>query len=420
MPHGHAEQESGHTGAEPAESEKRSRRLNRGWVNLQSDTVDEALLLVASVRARIPSWQRALTAAAGEAPASAPNWKRLSELLETPEKSPGEEADLFESYDRTSTKENEVAIPAREWVLGQHEQLMVERLREAQREWENAIRAAQSSAEAAATTGNPDLSFHLQASQTALVAALQHATFLTFLGDTLKSHYGEPRTIADYCQDWGLTPAQVNQLWGWLTIDPLVFGGQELPIAIDKTNQAAYRKPEGGWKFIFATAILWGAALVFGVVVLLFAILNWAGVTSWPREQWGWKMLVLFVFVALGAGVHLGSRLININYDNPIKIYEAGTIFDWLALRWIGMLQMYLPVAFVFASLWGAGDVPKTFQNLGTAILAGYTADSLLGAAVSKLQSQAKDKTSPTSSGTPRTNSAVATGPSAPSSSSGS
>ena len=41
-------------------------------------------------------------------------------------------------------------------------------------------------------------------------------------------------------------------------------------------------------------------------------------------------MLVLLVFVTLGAVTHLGSRLININYDNPIKIYDAGGIQDFV------------------------------------------------------------------------------------------
>ena len=48
--------------------------------------------------------------------------------------------------------------------------------------------------------------------QPALEAAMQHALFLTFLGDLLRAHIGERRAIADYCQDWGLTSAQVTQL----------------------------------------------------------------------------------------------------------------------------------------------------------------------------------------------------------------
>lgn len=45
---------------------------------------------------------------------------------------------------------------------------------------------------------------------------------------------------------------------------------------------------------------------------------------------------------------------------------------------------MYLPVGVVVALLWGAGNAPTSFQKLGTAFLAGYSADSFVSAALSK------------------------------------
>jgi hypothetical protein len=374
----------GTTNQEPPDPE-RKKLLRRG--------VSEALLVVARIRSRIPSWQRSLTAAATEAGATTPNWTKLGELLDyATGGGPRDAAKEFEDKDAASKGESndELRQLSTQELLGDHGQLLVQRLDEAQTSWDRANRAVDAQ-------NRTDTTAHIQAAQTALNGAMQHALFLTFLGDLLHAHIGERRVIGDYCQDWGLTAAQIDTLWLWLTTDPLKFGGENLPVAVDTQNRCAYRKAEGSAKVFFAAATVWGGTVVYGAVVGLFALLDWAGVTSWPREQWGWKMLVLLLFVAIGAGAHLGSRILNINYDNPIKVYDAGNIIDWLSLRWVGVLQMYIPVAVVVGSLWGAGNVPTSFQKLGTAILAGYTADSLLGAAVSKLHGQtgAKQSSSP-------------------------
>jgi hypothetical protein len=99
--------------------------------------------------------------------------------------------------------------------------------------------------------------------------------------------------------------------------------------------------------------------------------------------------VVLLLFVSFGAAAHLGSRALNIHYDDPMKVYDAGSFIDWLSLRWVAVIQMYFPVTVVVIVLWGAGNIPTSFQKLGTAFLAGYTADSFLRAAVSKVQAQA-------------------------------
>jgi hypothetical protein len=146
-------------------------------------------------------------------------------------------------------------------------------------------------------------------------------------------------------------------------------------------------------------------------VAALFELLHAAGITAWPGK-WVWKMLVLILFVAIGSAVHLGSRTLNINYDNPMRIYDAGNILSWLSLRWVAVIYMYIPITFVVIGLWGAGNIPSSFQKLGTAILAGYSADSLLRAAVSKLQapSGSKQPTSSTTNAVPTTPTAANTG----------
>lgn len=380
---------------------ERSSGNAQGWGSISEKTVDpedtkrvdqavsEALQMVATARNRIPSWQRCLTAAASEAAATPPDPVKLTQFLDHDTGTgPEDEAKKFEDKDKASQGAPKGGLPplTTRWLLGDHGQLLIDRLHDAHTSWERAKKAVHNPVKA------EDVVPHITAAQTALGAAMQHALFLTFLGDLLRAHIGERRAIADYCQDWGLTSAQVSTLWGWLTTDPLIFAGIKLPVAVDTANQCAYHKPEGLKKAFYAAAILWASALAFGAVVALFALLHWAGVTSWPAEQWGWKMFVLLLFVAIGAGAHLGSRVLNINYDNPIRIYDAGNIIDWLSLRWVGVLQMYIPVTVVVASLWGAGNVPTSFQKLGTAILAGYSADSFVRAALSKLQGQAGGK----------------------------
>jgi hypothetical protein len=251
-------------------------------------------------------------------------------------------------------------------------------LTEAGKWWEDATEAVASS-DRAGVLANVELAVE------ALAAALQHALFVTFADDVRKGHVGESRGIDAYCAGWGLTTDDVNQLWSWLLEDPLEFGGKELPIALDTVNRCAYRKTESGWlRFLTAITPVWGAAVVYGVIALLFALLHAAELTTWP-VNWGWKMLVLLLFVALGALAHIATSALSVNYDDPMKVYDAGGLLDWLSLRWIAVMRMYVPVMFVVASLWGAGNVPTSFQDLGTALLAGYSADSAIRAALSKL-----------------------------------
>jgi hypothetical protein len=127
-----------------------------------------------------------------------------------------------------------------------------------------------------------------------------------------------------------------------------------------------------------------------------------------------WKMLVLVLFVAIGAVAHIGSQALNINYDNPMKVYDAGNLIDWLSLRWVSVLRMFIPVAFVVAALWGAGNIPTSFAKLGTALLAGYTADSAIRSALSNLQSRAAGKQPSTPAATGSASTSAGTAPAAP------
>ena len=333
--------------------------------------VDDALDAVLEIRSFIPAWMKALNDAIAEAGRATPDARMLKILLRCGEEAPPEVADA--------------KLPHPD-DLGSHGQLLSEALADAARSW----RAA---AERMADT--PDftwVSALLQLALAALNSALQHVLYLTFLDDARRARVGHPSDISAYCKSWGLSDAQIDEVWSWLNQDPLRFGHERLPLALDTQNRVVYHTAERFYvRWWCAAAPLWGGGLSFGLVAVLFFVLHEAGVATWPH-LWGWKMLVLFTFVVIGAILHLGAQAVNINYDNPIKVYDAGGIVDWLSLRWLGVLQGYVPVTFVVAGLWGANSIPASFQALGTAILAGYSADSAFRAAFSSLQGQANAK----------------------------
>lgn len=341
------------------------------------------------VRSCIPSWQRSLSAAEREAGAAQPDWANIKGLLDAVGSSLAGAADEFAARDAASSgaPEPELHPLSAHMLLGNHAELLIRRLREAD-SWVTGARQ-----NAAAFV--PDrVVTNVQQARAALAGAMQHALFITLLGEMRTAHVGERVAIEDYCSGWGLSAAQVDMVWSWLTNDPLRFGGEDLPVALDTQNRAVYRKAEGApMRWLTASMPLVGFVLAFGLVALLFALLHTAAIATWPGK-WGPKLVVLLLFVTIGAVAHLGSRILNINYDSPMKVYDAGSIVDWLSLRWVAVIQMYIPIVVVVASLWGAGNIPTSFQKLGAAILAGYSADSLIRAAASKLQSQAGGKSS--------------------------
>lgn len=354
---------------------------------LSGGPVSEKLLrVVQRVRSHIPGWRRSLSAAATEAADKTPDFAKLERQLRDPGSSaPRESAEKM----RETCREAGTSLEA---PLGDHAHLLAHALDEAAKWW-RATEAAVCRRDAA------DVIADAQSAIEALDAAMQHALFLTFLDDVRDAHTGESRRIDDYAQGWGLSTAAIDTLWQWLLEDRKEFDGKELPIALDSVNRCAYRKSESnGFRLFTAAAPLWVAALVFGLIALLFAVLHLAGLTSWPH-RWGWKLLVLLLFVALGALAHIGARALDVNFDDPMKVYDAGNIIDWLSLRWLAVMRLYVPVTVVVASLWGAGNIPTSFQKLGTALLAGYSADSATRAALSKLQSSASGKKQQTASG---------------------
>lgn len=342
------------------------------------------LLMVDETRSAIPTWQRALgdvlTALAAEDPAQG----QTEELLDVTESGgPASAAAAFRARDQASRQDPAPAVQSlsAHSLLGSHAKNLVLALADAGRWWNAAVEAADSA-------NYDSAKFHVERAQAALGRAMQHALYLTLLGDARATSIGTRTDIAGYCEGWGLSDPQVAALALWVKSDGLKFGTESLPLALDTAAQGVYRRASAVWiRICTAAAPIWGGALVFGVVALFFAILHTAGITTWPKE-WVAKLLAVVICVALGALAHIAARGLNINYDNPITVYNAGGVWNWLALRWLGVLYMFIPVGVVVALLWGSKTIPGSFKDLGAAVLAGYSADSLVRAGVAKLQQQ--------------------------------
>ena len=417
-----------------------SAKLSKDELRLQSAGVTNALATVEWIQSRIPSWQRFVASAEKDAKNNPPDWQSIAQRFAGDTNRPDESHDGKRPHEvlNTIAGRDKATKPQGDGLtfgalLGIHAELLVVRLQEAQSSWDSAQEHAKATADATTSATAPSAPAAAQAAsaatqpesaaahaasaatqsapaaaqptsaqafqsdldrlKAALDGAMQHSLFLTFLNSIAKDHVGDSLTVDDHCAGWGLNSTQIDMVWQWLTNDPHVFGTQPLDIAVDKPHRCAYRECSKFWqRWWYASALLWGAALTYGVVVGLFAILHVAGVWHYSAS-WALKLLVLMLFVSIGAWAHIGAKIVNVNYDNPMSVYSAKSKIDWVALYWLAVLQMYIPVGVVVSSLWGAGNVPTSFQKLGTALLAGYSADSFVSAALSKAKSSSSQAT---------------------------
>jgi hypothetical protein len=340
---------------------------------IEGSTASTAVLSSAqTIRSVIPGWQRALAAAVAEAGLHSPDAVKLRQMLR--QEAGTTPTDRVAELQRSATTADSTLLDA----VGIHGQLLCQRLTELGEWWELA-------SDAAAGSEAQNVLANVTQAQGAAEAAMLHVLFIAFVDDVRNGHVGKSRNVASYCAGWGVTDGGIDALWSWLLEDPHQFDGARLPIVFDTTNRVAYRKTNSPLGLaVTVTAPMWSAAIVFGVVALLFELLHGARMFTWPGD-WVWKFLVLVLFVWLGALAHVGAQALNVNYSDPMKVYDAGNLLDWLSLRWVAVVRMHLPVAVVVAALWGAGNVPTSFQTLGTAILAGYGADSFVSALLSRL-----------------------------------
>ncbi len=358
------------------------------------DPVSTALTIVKRLQSWILTWQDFAASALADAKAEHPAWSTIAYRF-TVQSSPRKILDGIRSGDARPV--DAVGITA---LLGTHAEMLLDGLNDAQDWWTSAQTRAAAVAGAAGAPPTPSVTeflASLEQLQAALGRAMQHSLSLTFLDNIRRGHTGDSLNVDDYCKAWGLDSAQIDTVWLSLSGDKPEFNGVKLNVVFDMAHRCAYCAAPRNWRRLwYASAVLWGAAIIYGLLVGLFVLLHVAGVWHY-KASWAWKLLILVLFVLIGAWAHIGAKFVNVNYDNPISIYDASGKLDWLALRWGGVLQMYIPVGVVAASLWGAGNVPTSFQKLGTALLAGYSADSFVSAALSKAKSADKqpDKAAP-------------------------
>jgi hypothetical protein len=357
---------------------------------------DEVLRTVDRVRSQLPTWQRALADALTALGTTPMAQQQVKELLAVKAlAAPGQAAAEFKARDdATRALAPGVEPLSAHFLLGPHLQNLVLALQDAETWWVAAHEAAD--------TGDYDgAKFRAGRAAAALGGAMQHAMYLTFLRDARDMRVGMRTDIAGYCEGWYLSDRQVAGLTSWVKNDGLRLGSEQLPLALDSEARGVYRKATAVWSRLFtALTPIWGVALVYGVSLLFFAILNTAGILSWPTGKWAWKLLAVVLCVSVGALAHVAARGLNINYDNPINVYNAGGIWDWLSLRWLGILYMFIPVAVAVAVLWGTKTIPGSFKDLGAAILAGYSADSVLRGFMTNLQQQSGASQTPAASQT--------------------
>jgi hypothetical protein len=222
----------------------------------------------------------------------------------------------------------------------------------------------------------------------ALEEASRHAALLLLVERSTKARVGERVDVAAALAEWDLPAEDASKLLAWIVQDPPKFDGQPVPLVVDTTSGSLYRTASGRWEETYTTtAALWGTILALALVIAVFALLRAAHITKWPTD-WFPKMVVLYLCVVGGAAAHVASKaLANINFDDPLRIYAASRGLDWLRLRWLSILCLLVPIVVVTGSLWGAGNIPTHFQDIGVAVLSGYSADSLFRNSIARLSS---------------------------------
>ena len=222
----------------------------------------------------------------------------------------------------------------------------------------------------------------------ALEEASRHTALLLLVQRAARARVGERVDVGAALAEWDLPAEDTSKLLAWLVQEPPEFDGQPVPLVVDTATGSLYRTASDTWEKAYTTtAGLWGTILALGLVIAVFALLRAAHITTWPAD-WFPKLVVLYLCVVGGAAAHIASKaLANISFDDPLTIYAASRGLDWLRLRWLSILRLLIPIVVVTGSLWGAGNIPTHFQDIGVAVLSGYSADSLFRNSIAKLSS---------------------------------
>ena len=274
-------------------------------------------------------------------------------------------------------------------AVGPHAELLAIALIKTDVAWPHVKVPSHPAGGSAAWPQNPsDVAAVALAAADALEEASRHAALLLLVQRAANARVGERVDVAASLAEWDLPAEDTSKLLGWIAQEPPEFDGQPVPLVVDTASASLYRTASTtAEKAYTTTAALWGTLLALGLVIAVFALLRAAHVTTWPPD-WFPKLVVLYLCVVGGAAAHIASKaLANISFDDPLTIYAASRGLDWLRLRWLSILRLLIPIVVVTGSLWGAGNIPTHFQDIGVAVLSGYSADSLFRNSIAKLSS---------------------------------
>jgi len=247
----------------------------------------------------------------------------------------------------------------------QHLNKLVSDIRQAQAAWPSAKRRDDAAAAAEAAL--------LEVQDIALQAAY------IALPDRLVDHL-EQRDTGDsivFWQEFGdelATEEQGDQVLRWLAGSSRSAG-----MLVDPEEGVIYKVPSGKKRLGMASAALWGALAGLIPLTILSGGGSWLGIPEgdWPFADWG-DLIGLYVCVVIGAGLHfLASMAKGIDFDGELAVTQSSRRIDWLAIRWGSVLTLFLPPLITTVGLGMTGLRPDTFENFATAVLAGYSADSL-------------------------------------------
>jgi hypothetical protein len=226
----------------------------------------------------------------------------------------------------------------------------------------------------------------------ALDDAILQAGYLTIpyrLDEKLAAkHVGEHLDFASEFGDQLSSPEQCTKLLRWLGEHPRGIQG-----LVDLRNGRIYRMSQTrGGRIARVGVLVWAPLLSALVLWAVSRLGGWFDLDSWPSTRSG-RVILLYLLVLAGALVHIGitkNLITNIRFDAPLRVHVPSHGLRWLELRWVAVGMLFLPVLVTAGLLWAAGLDLSDNQDLLTALLAGYSADSLFAAALTRFATTAK------------------------------
>ena len=226
----------------------------------------------------------------------------------------------------------------------------------------------------------------------ALDDAILQAGYLTIpqrLDEKLAAkHVGEHIDFSSEFGDQLASPEQCTKLLRWLGEHPRGIQG-----LVDLHHGRVYRMSQTRSGRVARVGVLvWAPVLSALVLWAVTRLGGWFELDSWPSTRSG-RVILLYLLVLAGALVHIGitkNLITNIRFDAPLRVHVPSHGLRWLELRWVAVGMLFLPVLVTAGILWATGLDLSGNQDIVTALLAGYSADSLFAAALTRFATTAQ------------------------------